>query len=234
MKINEFFISVPPYLSLSWKEVAVIFMKESDLFIKLKSGQTLLVPQLTPEQIEAVFTCHARFLELEILRTHSMTRFMGPFPLPFPLDTLELPEGPLAFKIGTSEGVIHALGHNPALAKSPPLPEEILNKIVAITKHLGIVGNGQKIPQATPECNCFFCQIMGRLQEENDSQLFEEEITEQDLKFADWTIQQTGDQQFNVTNPLNTAEKYSVFLGQPIGCSCGKEGCEHIIAVLKS
>lgn len=231
MKINEFFINIPPYLSLSWKEVAVIFMRDSDLFIKLKTGETLMVPQLNAEQLEAVFSCHARFLEMEVLRTSSILgRMMGAFPF----EMFEIPEGPLGFKIGTNDGIITAIGHNPAQAKSPSLPPELLNKIVAITKQVGILGTGQKLPSPESDCNCFFCQIMHRLQQENDSEPGEEAVSEEDLKFADWTIQQTGDKLFAVENPLNTDEKYSVYLGHPVGCSCGKEGCEHLIAVLKS
>lgn len=231
MKINEFFINIPPYLSLSWKEVAVIFMQGNDLVVKLKSGETLLVPHLNAEQLEAVFSCHARFLEMEILQARSILgRMMGAFPF----EMFEIPEGPLGFKIGTAEGIITAVGHNPAQAKSPSLPAELLNKIVAITKQVGILGTGQKLPTPENECNCFFCQIMQRLQQENEVDPMEEPISEEDLKFSDWTIQQTGDKLFAVENPMNAAEKYSVYLGHPVGCSCGKEGCEHLIAVLKS
>jgi hypothetical protein len=35
-------------------------------------------------------------------------------------------------------------------------------------------------------------------------------------------------------NPLDHKEHYNVFLGDPIGCSCGNNNCEHIQAVLKS
>ena len=88
-----------------------------------------------------------------------------------------------------------------------------------------------QLPAGEPKCNCYFCQIMNRVHHE----LFlEQEVLEADLKFRDWTITETGDKLFSVENPLDSSEKHSVYLGHPVGCSCGNEGCEHIIAVLKS
>ena len=62
----------------------------------------------------------------------------------------------------------------------------------------------------------------------------EEEVTDRDLSFQQWAIEQTGDKLFCVTNKLDRLEKYNVFLGDPVGCTCGIQGCEHILAVLKS
>ena len=62
----------------------------------------------------------------------------------------------------------------------------------------------------------------------------EEEITEDDLKFRNWDIRQTADKLYAVTNPLDENEHYSVFLGTPLGCTCGEKNCEHIRAVLNS
>ncbi|NGX33463.1 MAG: hypothetical protein K1060chlam4_01531, partial [Candidatus Anoxychlamydiales bacterium] len=39
---------------------------------------------------------------------------------------------------------------------------------------------------------------------------------------------------YRVTNPLDENEHYSVFLKDPIGCTCGKKNCEHVKAVLNS
>ena len=44
---------------------------------------------------------------------------------------------------------------------------------------------------------------------------------------------QTDEKMFTVTNRLDKNEKFNVYLGKPIGCTCGKEGCEHILAVLR-
>ena len=47
-------------------------------------------------------------------------------------------------------------------------------------------------------------------------------------------ITQTGDKLFTVVNKLDPQENYHVYLGHPVGCTCGKQGCEHILVVLKS
>lgn len=233
MKINEHFISFPPHLSVSWKEIAVLFTKDEDLFLKLHSGDILVIPQLSKEQIETIFACHAKFLEIEHGKIALLNKLAAPFPLPFPFpfDPMEFTEHPIAFKIGTPEGVISALSHNPAQAKSPDLPTDVLTKVSGLSKLIGPQGM-QQLPRGEPNCNCFFCQIMNRLHKE--APVPEETVTEDDLKFSEWSIQQTGEKLFSVQNPLDTNEKYSVYLGHPVGCSCGKSGCEHIIAVLKS
>jgi hypothetical protein len=61
-----------------------------------------------------------------------------------------------------------------------------------------------------------------------------EEVSDEDLKFRDWEIKQTAEQLYTVTNPLDANEHYNVFLGSPLGCTCGDKNCEHIRAVLTS
>jgi len=62
----------------------------------------------------------------------------------------------------------------------------------------------------------------------------EEEVSAEDLKFRDWDIVQSGDDVYIVTNPLNAEEQYNVYLGNPVGCTCGQPNCEHIRSVLNS
>ncbi|MGH2612567.1 MAG: hypothetical protein ACRDFB_05905, partial [Rhabdochlamydiaceae bacterium] len=62
----------------------------------------------------------------------------------------------------------------------------------------------------------------------------EEEVSDEDLKFRTWDIKQENDKLYSVTNPLDKKEHYNVFLGKPLGCTCGNKNCEHIQAVLKS
>jgi hypothetical protein len=61
-----------------------------------------------------------------------------------------------------------------------------------------------------------------------------EEVLPEDLKFKDWEIVQKGDQIYEVISPLDKNEHYQVFLGTPLGCTCGAKNCEHIRAVLNS
>ena len=63
---------------------------------------------------------------------------------------------------------------------------------------------------------------------------FKEEISEEDLRFREWDIEQKGENLYLVRNPLNQKEEYNVFLGNPVGCTCGKDNCEHIRTVLNS
>lgn len=230
MKINEHFISIPPYVSVSWREVSALQVVENDLIINLKCGENITVPQISPEQVKNIFDCHLRFMEMENYSSPFSMGRMSPFGGGFPFDSSDLAELPIAFKIGTPDGVISALGHNPGQSGSNDLPKEMLDKIANVTKSMGM-SPVENLPFGEPNCNCFFCQIMNHIHHE----LFlEEQITDDDLMFHEWNIKETGENLFSVENPLDSSEKFSVYLGHPVGCSCGKEGCDHIIAVLKS
>ena len=60
------------------------------------------------------------------------------------------------------------------------------------------------------------------------------QFSEDDLKFRDWDIEQKSEELYEVTNPIDQNEHYQVFLGNPVGCTCGKKNCEHIRTVLNS
>ena len=92
------------------------------------------------------------------------------------------------------------------------------------------------LPKSEPGCNCFFCQIARALNPELSSSHTTDEpaIADEELQFQQWDIKQTGEKLYSVINRLDEHEKYNVYLGHPIGCTCGKQGCEHILAVLKS
>jgi len=93
------------------------------------------------------------------------------------------------------------------------------------------------IPKGEPHCNCPYCQIANAMQgtvSEVEEKEVEEEVTEDDLKFREWDIKQEGDKLYIVTNPLDADEHYQVFLGTPVGCTCGQKNCEHIRTVLSS
>ena len=124
--------------------------------------------------------------------------------------------------------------HNPSQSKAPNLPPEILDKITAISKIMG-VEDTESIPKAEPHCNCIHCQIAKALrgQKKKNEEILEE-VTDEDLKFKTWDIKQTGKKLYSVTNPLDNNENYNVFLGKPVGCTCGQKNCEHIKAVLNS
>lgn len=234
MKINNKILSIPPYLSTGWENVSSLRLKQTDLLVQLTNGEEVTIPNLKPDTLEAIFNNHVAFLE-------SQEHFQAPKNL----NVLNpKPENVDSFKIGfgTSEGMNAAMHHNPELAESPDLPSEVLNKITAITKIMA--PEDVAIPKAEPHCNCPFCQIARAVHasvhspssEENTQkeENLDEEVPVEELQFQEWEITQSGDKLFTVVNKLDSHEKYSVYLGHPVGCTCGKEGCEHILAVLKS
>lgn len=218
MKITSKILSIPPYLSTTWKNVASLSVRpEGGLFtliVGLQDMTRIEIPALNQEMVDEIFEAHARSNEVE---------GQSPLDSPFSLSVPMLSDGgglaPLPFQ------------HNPEQADLPPLQPSILKKIGAIIRALG----GEEIAlnaAAEKDCNCMYCQMARAIRGEEEPK--EEEIAPEDLRFRDWEIAQTGDQLYSVTNPLDANEHYSVFLGSPVGCTCGSKNCEHIRAVLNS
>jgi hypothetical protein len=230
MNITPQILSIPPYLSTTWKNISSMHaVPEGDtfkLFVMLASRMRVVIPDLDKASIDTIFEAHARYGSLPIdspapqeNRAPSVS-----FPLPTSGSGLELLNA--------------ASQHNPTQADSPELPKEILEKIAGIAKVLGL-DNAEHLPKAEPHCNCPYCQIarafQGAPQQEAIEAKSEEEIvSEEDLKFRNWDIKQSADQLYAVTNPFDQEESYSVYLGEPLGCTCGEKNCEHIRAVLNS
>lgn len=241
MKINKKILSIPPYLSTTWEHVASLRLMNTDLLITLKSGETIIIPNLQPSALESIFNYHVAFMEDE-------DKPAGRSAVSFP-KVGEKPhadhaifeqdpnaEGIFKLGLGNAEGLGIAMQHNPELAHAPDLPKEMLDKIGAIAK---IVSTEEMpIPKAEPHCNCPYCQIARAVYCASfsvcEEKTEEEIVREEDLQFQEWEIVQSGDKLFTVINKLDFQEKYSVYLGHPVGCTCGKTGCEHILAVLKS
>ncbi|MBS4168679.1 hypothetical protein [Parachlamydia sp. AcF125] len=238
MKITDKILSIPPHISTTWANISSLQMKGLLLVVTLMSGESVNIPGLSLEIIEKIFSTHATFLEQETLNPSA------PSPLLSSKGTVNEIELPFRMGFSTLDGIGTALQHNPAHADAPDLPEEILGKIGAIAKIISPETEAD-IPQPEPHCNCMHCQIARAIHqhlidhdeelESAESQPAEEvEVTEEDLRFSDWDIVQTGDKLFSVVRRLDLQEKYSVYLGHPVGCTCGQSGCEHILAVLKS
>jgi hypothetical protein len=242
MKINYKILSIPPFISTSWKNILSLHMEHYDsrpsLIVSMTNGNRVELPPLDPPIVEAIFAAHAKFLEMEQVNQNkaiaqsrpSMEGFLSLGVPPFKLNVSHLEN------LGAA-----ALQHNPEQADSPDLPKEIIGKIVAISKAMGIE-DPSLLPKAEPHCNCMHCQIARALQgdgktekieEKEDSEL-EEVVSEEDLKFRLWDVVQTSEELYCVSNPLDTDERYNVFLGEPIGCTCGGKNCEHVRAVLNS
>lgn len=235
MRINHKILSIPPYISTSWKNVASLHVEQQMmgapfLVVVLLNGQRIEIPHLETPVLEGIFHAHARYMEQE-------------FAKPAPKENMgqlmpeQLMNFPLKIAIGGLEGVGKILEHNPQQTDAPPLPPEILQKIALLCRSLN-PEETNSLPEAEPHCNCVHCQIARAfhegLEHAKNQQIPEEEVTEADLKFRTWDITQTSDKLFLVSNPLNNEEHYHVFLGDPVGCTCGQKACEHIQAVLRS
>jgi len=219
MKITDKILSLPPYISTAWKNIFSIQVETRPyghvLLLELITGTRVEVPNLDPKIMEKIFTMHAHIVEEGPQNPVATQTFA--IPLPFPI-----------------EGVTSVLQHNPEQADAPPLPPEIIEKIQSLK---GVLPEDlSQIQKAEPHCNCPYCQITravtGTL-EEVPAQI-EEEVSAEDLTFRNWDIKQEGDRLYSVTNPLDTKEHYNVFLGEPLGCTCGNKNCEHIQAVLRT
>lgn len=230
IKITDKILSIPPYISTSWSRIAALHMKGGVLAIKLVDGDTLHIPNLNSETIHLIFQHHAIYLEKEQLAAATGSD------LSKLKDMMEQEEPSIRLAFGSSmEGLGNMMQHNPSQANAPDLPPEILQKISTIAK---IIAPSEELllPKSEAGCNCFFCQIARALNPEPASSHTADEsvIADEELQFQQWDIKQTGEKLYSVVNRLDEHEKYNVYLGQPVGCTCGKQGCEHILAVLKS
>lgn len=231
MKVSKKVLNLPPYLSTSWKNVISLYLDESGaaplLKVVLSSGTIVEIPGLDPASLKAVFQAHAAYLEEENS------------PITVSPQNLPSKEQLVGFKIPINfEGGLANFGdlmqHNSEQMHAAPLPKEILNKIAQMTQVVGMDAN--MFPKPEPHCNCPHCQIARAIHqmEPEVQQESEETVTEDDLRFREWNIELKNDNLYRVTNPLNNEEHYDVFLGEPIGCTCGEKNCQHIRAVLRS
>lgn len=222
MQINDKILSIPPYISTSWKNIVSlqVEIKSSDLIliVELISGSRVEIPNLNKTTIDRIFKAHADYLDLGSKKNLPLPQSLG-FSFPFPIPGMD--------------GFTSVLQHNLEQASSPDLPQELIEKISELAKTINI-DDLAVIPKPEPDCNCPHCQIMRAMLGSEASAPIEEVVTDEDLKFRTWDIVQQADKIYIVTNPLDLKEHYSVFLGEPLGCTCGQKNCEHIQAVLHS
>jgi len=229
MKITSKMLTIPPYVSVAWKDISSLHTKTDNLgqpislIITLRNMTQVEVPHLDNLALDEIFNAFSRHNDQDKLAESKLME--GPFPFSVPL------------KQGIPNNPIHATTiHNPQQADLPDLPPEVLEKITQIAKIFGLEDTSL-LPKAEQHCNCVHCQIVRSMHEEAPplpSIPAEEEISLKDLSFRDWDIKQTADKLYTVANPLDTNEYYTVFLGDPLGCTCGHKNCEHIRAVLNT
>lgn len=230
-KINEKMICIPPYVSTSWDHVT--FMQASDnesggldLIMHLDTGSEIRIQNLDKALIDLAFAAHLKYME-----AHPGKQQSNPANIFSQMLNLS-PE-----QLGNFPGIENlemAMQHDMSKSDAADLPAELLNRISEMTKM--IVGDQlQMFPKAQPHCNCPHCQIARSIHgETNEQDAPEEDVSTEELTFQNWTIEDLGNDLFKLTNPLDTDEQYQVFLGSPVGCTCGKDHCEHIRTVLRS
>lgn len=251
MKITPKILSIPPYISTSWVQIRTLYMRENELVICLADGTMISIPHLKAQDIEAIFAAHSSFTEQLLNNTttqeHPSIQFLKNMTNPQSASFLhgQNIEGIASMHLNfdNMESFSSALHHNSEQAHMPNLPKEILKKIAGIAKIIA-PGEIQNMPKPEPHCNCPHCQIaraIHGIEEEKpeanqviSTQNDEEVVNDKELSFQQWEIFQLDEHLYSVTNRLDSLEKYNVFLGQPVGCTCGVPGCEHILAVLKS
>ena len=238
IKITEKLLCIPPYISTTWDKVAFLFSEIDPetatpaLILNLDDGKVIRIPGLDPSIIDVAFTAHMKFLEGSGTPKKEAPLKMG-------LTPEQLAGMPIRFGIqgmpGGIEGMEAALQHNPSQSDIPLLPKEMLEKVAQVAKLL-TNGDLANFPKPEPHCHCLHCQVAAAIHGTSEGQeaSAEEPISEDDLRFRNWDIVQTGDKLYVVTNPLDPREHYNVFLGTPLGCTCGQTHCEHIKAVLAS
>lgn len=247
IKISEKIICIPPYISTTWDQIAFLQSQPNvetgkcTLLLHLANSTVIKIPELDHSLVEIAFSAHIQYLEKAHPLKMEEAAQKNAIPGLFSPNMNISPDQIAAFQIKLAsgnpmEGLENAFQHNPNQANTPQLPKELIEKIAAIAK---ILTNGDtgSFPKPEPHCNCVHCQVarsIHNISQDEEEKTGEDEVTEEDLKFRSWEILQTSDKLYTVTNPIDPKEQYNVYLGSPVGCTCGHSHCEHIKAVLSS
>jgi hypothetical protein len=249
MKINQRVLHIPPHISCKWSEIASLGVENIDgqdlLFVHLLSGTRAQVPNLTQDQIDLIFKMHVQHLEES---ADEEERFKNVKEIPFFSNLFQPPPmdanvatsfgAPISFHLDANDPGSLFQGHNPQFSNSPPLPKEILDKITLIAKAIG--GDMVKEVEPVELCNCFFCQIARALKNERVEEKkphIPKNLPKDLLRGGidpEWMVEEVGPHMFKVTSRDEPGVLYQVYLGEPLGCSCGSNRCQHIIAALKT
>lgn len=239
MKLSPKIFSIPPYISTRWEYVLSLRVSDDMLFVTLKDGTTCSIPHLQKEIIDQIFSYHAEAAEAANHQKEDIEPLVESMRSGFK----ELVN--MLSKLGANalSSLGKALEHDPANSNLPDLPPDMVKKVQML---LSIIPKEDilAMPEGEPGCHCMYCQINRILRDailaqetETPDILAEEEtesVEEKDLEFSEWIVEPLQDKLYKVTNKLDPKEEYRVYLGDPIGCTCGKPHCEHVLAVLRS
>lgn len=229
-KINTKILSIPPFISTAWENIKTLHFSAGALVVTLINDTEITIPNLPAETLEDIFKAHTDYLEMSkeapAPKTKNSNRdkaSLFSFDLPFNFDSL-----------GDMSALMNCTQHDMKLSGSEPLPPELLDKIKKMASMMGFDASRLGDLKAEPHCNCPHCQVVRSINNQEDEIIDDEPVSDSDLKFREWDIKEIGEKRYEVTSPFDTEEKYQVFLGTPVGCTCGKEHCEHVKAVLES
>lgn len=239
MKITSKVFSIPPYISTRWEFVSSLRIVDNQLHVTLKDSTTCVIPHLPQETIDQIFSFHADSIEATPPK-EDLTLILEGVRTGFKelISMFSKVKGNAIGSIG------RALEHDPDNASLPDLPPEMVKKVTLL---LNIIPKEDilAMPEAENGCNCMYCQInrilraaiLTEQREGSPDILVESEtepVEEQELSFSEWIVEPIAEKLYKVTNKIDPKEEYRVFLGDPIGCTCGKSHCEHVLAVLRS
>ena len=238
VKINDQFICIPPYVSARWSQVAFIESYDggtegcATLKLHLIDGETVSIPNLKQAIIDEAFQEHLLYLESTCPQKNQYEEKIGSLlgAIQQVANGCEVhvfsQKGLVSMLLGGAGSIDLLLQHSPEHKDYPDLPADLLEKLAQVLRSLSL-GATSVLAKPEPHCNCLHCQIGRAAGEEEDSV-----VSEEDLTFRSWDIAQSGEKMYTVTDPLNPEEQFNVYLGTPIGCTCGQPYCEHVKAVL--
>ncbi len=218
MIINPSLLSIPPYISTSWEQIAFLHVETDEkgllLVISMTNQEKIKIPALPQKILEMIFLAHAHFLHnQEALNVGAESSTFT-----FPINEDQ-----------TENGLLPALQHNPDQTEAPDLPIGLLSKIQELSS-LARIEDPNQLPTPEPHCNCLYCQLAKAVREGAS----EEIVRDEELTFRQFNIKQTDEKLYRVSHPEEADIEYQVCLGDSVGCTCGRPGCEHIRAVLNS
>src|SRR3989338_1378532 len=148
MKITPNILSIPPYISTTWKNISTLHVREEAggalcLVAVLRNQIQVEIPGLEKGEIEVIFEAHAKY-----------TAFADT-PPKSPLEgfTFSLPlknEGSLIDSLGPT------MQHNADQADLPALPPDVLAKIATVARAFGLEDTSL-LKDPEPSCNCIYC-----------------------------------------------------------------------------
>ncbi len=245
VKINEKLICIPPHISTTWDQITYLHSEEDvetklfTLTIHVNDGKIVKIPNLDSSVVDIAFSAHIQHLENRAAPQSDQRNTVGSLLQQFTgISPDQISEIPIRFGISGGipgmENLEMAFQHNQEQAGAPDMPLELLEKVSGMAKMMLGADLGS-FPKPEPHCNCPHCQLARAIHNMPKEESAEEEpVSEEDLTFRTWDIKESGEQMYLVTNPLDSKEHYTVYLGTPLGCTCGEANCEHIKAVLYS